>query len=66
MVVVVVVVGKGRVRLGLVGGKTVPPSPLVGFPASRGLFSPPTEYQGKEASGSREAPQGDRICLPTM
>ena len=59
MVVVVVLMGD-RVRLGLVGGKTVPPPPC-GVPASRGLFSPPTEYQGKEASGSREPPQGTRF-----
>ena len=58
MVVVVVLMGD-RVRLGLVGGKTVPPP--CGVPASRGLFSPPTEYQGKEASGSREPPQGTRF-----
>ena len=60
MVVVVVLMGD-RVRLGLVGGKTVPPPPPCGVPASRGLFSPPTEYQGKEAPGSREPPQGTRF-----
>ena len=43
----VVVLMGDRVRLGLVGGKTVPPP--CGVSASRGLFSPPTEYQGSLA-----------------
>ena len=35
-----------------------------GFPASRGLFSPPSEYQGKDASASGEPPGGTDCLSP--